>query len=152
MRGIQHNDYIFLGFIVHIFVGLVKRSVLTHAMDLYIQSMPWTYIYRSMPWTCIYKSMPWTYIYMSMLMPCLVMELCESRGGRPGLSVLTNLMVSVNVKLYIEPCSRIGLSLSLICQPTSEDIKHHLKKNALSMRYGAIETTGVIVSAVFPPP
>ena len=134
MRGIQHNDYIFLGFIVHIFVGLVKRSVLTHAMDLYIQSMPWTYI------------------YMSMLMPCLVMELCESRGGRPGLSVLTNLMVSVNVKLYIEPCSRIGLSLSLICQPTSEDIKHHLKKNALSMRYGAIETTGVIVSAVFPPP
>ena len=24
-----------------------------------------------------------------------------------------------------EPCSRIGLSLSLICQPTSEDLKHH---------------------------
>ena len=27
-------------------------------------------------------------------------ELCESRGGRPGLSVLTNLLVSVDVKLY----------------------------------------------------
>ena len=27
-------------------------------------------------------------------------ELCESRGGRPGLSVLTSLMVSVDVKLY----------------------------------------------------
>ena len=30
----------------------------------------------------------------------IVQELCESRGGRPGLSVLTNLMVSVDVKQY----------------------------------------------------
>ena len=29
-----------------------------------------------------------------------VQELCESRGGRPGLSVLTNLLVSVDVKNY----------------------------------------------------
>ena len=29
-----------------------------------------------------------------------VQELRESRGGRPGLSVLTSLMVSVNVKQY----------------------------------------------------
>ena len=29
-----------------------------------------------------------------------VWELCESRGGRPGLSVLTSLLVSVDVKLY----------------------------------------------------
>ena len=28
-----------------------------------------------------------------------VQGLCESRGGRPGLSVLTSLMVSVDVKL-----------------------------------------------------
>ena len=27
-------------------------------------------------------------------------ELCESRGGRPGLSVLTSLLVSADVKLY----------------------------------------------------
>ena len=27
-----------------------------------------------------------------------VQELCESRGGRPGLSILTSLMVSVDVK------------------------------------------------------
>ena len=54
-----------------------------------------------------------------------VQELCESRGARPGLSVLTSLLVSVDVKLYIEPCFGIGLSLSLICQPTSEDIKQH---------------------------
>ena len=30
----------------------------------------------------------------------IVQELCESGGGRPGLSVLTNLLVSVDVKLY----------------------------------------------------
>ena len=37
------------------------------------------------------------------LYPChayIVQELCESRGGRPGLSVLTSLLVSVDVKLY----------------------------------------------------
>ena len=33
-------------------------------------------------------------------MPHIVQELCESRGGRPGLSVLTSLLVSVDVKLY----------------------------------------------------
>ena len=30
----------------------------------------------------------------------IVQELCESRGGLPGLSVLTSLLVSVDVKLY----------------------------------------------------
>ena len=30
----------------------------------------------------------------------IVQELCESRGGRPGLSVLTSLLVSVDVKNY----------------------------------------------------
>ena len=30
----------------------------------------------------------------------IVQELCESRGGRPGLSVLTSLLVSVEVKIY----------------------------------------------------
>ena len=29
-----------------------------------------------------------------------VQELCERRGGRPGPSVLTSLLVSVDVKLY----------------------------------------------------
>ena len=32
--------------------------------------------------------------------PSRVQELCESRGGRPGLSVLTSLMVSVDVKQH----------------------------------------------------
>ena len=30
----------------------------------------------------------------------IVQALCESRGGRPGLSVLTSLMVFVDVKQY----------------------------------------------------
>ena len=30
----------------------------------------------------------------------IVQELCESRGGRPELSVLTSLLVSVDVMLY----------------------------------------------------
>ena len=30
----------------------------------------------------------------------IVQELCESRGERPGLSVLTSLLVSVDVKIY----------------------------------------------------
>ena len=37
---------------------------------------------------------------MSSLAWVIVQELCESRGGRPGLSVLTSLLVSVDVKLY----------------------------------------------------
>ena len=30
----------------------------------------------------------------------IVQELCESRGGRPRLSVLTSLLVSVEAKIY----------------------------------------------------
>ena len=30
----------------------------------------------------------------------IVQELCDSRGGRPGLSVLTSILVSVDVKQY----------------------------------------------------
>ena len=30
----------------------------------------------------------------------IVQEWCESRGGRPGLSVLTSLLVSVDIKNY----------------------------------------------------
>ena len=37
---------------------------------------------------------------VTLLVVTIVHELCESRGGRPGLSVLTNLLVSVDAKLY----------------------------------------------------
>ena len=36
----------------------------------------------------------------SLIQNHIVQELCESRGGRPGLSVLTSLLVSVDVKNY----------------------------------------------------
>ena len=40
-------------------------------------------------------------IYLSIYLSIyIVQELCESRGGRPGLSVLTSLLVSVDVKNY----------------------------------------------------
>ena len=51
----------------------------------------------------------------------IVQELCESRGGRPGLSVLTSLLVSVDVKIYCTVL-RHWSQLVLICLMTSEDI------------------------------
>ena len=42
---------------------------------------------------------PYLYKYFCLL-DVIVQELCESRGGRPGLSVLTSLLVSVDVKNY----------------------------------------------------
>ena len=50
-----------------------------------------------------YLLRPWTYIQVHGQRPTayfIVQELCENRGGRPGLSVLTSLLVSVDVKLY----------------------------------------------------
>ena len=43
-----------------------------------------------------------------------VQELCESRGGRPGLSVLMSLTVSVDVKQHV------------LCQPIPEDMKLYI--------------------------
>ena len=37
----------------------------------------------------------------------IVQELCESRGGRPGLSVLTSLLVSVDVKKLLNRASAL---------------------------------------------
>ena len=42
----------------------------------------------------------WTWWFQGKLHCIIVQELCESRGGCPGLSVLTSLLVSVDVKLY----------------------------------------------------
>ena len=46
------------------------------------------------------KSLGKTCLLIDDLRRSIVEELCESRGGRPGLSVLTSLLVSVDVKLY----------------------------------------------------
>ena len=40
------------------------------------------------------------FVLRDVLTHIIVQELCDSRGGRPGLSVLTSLLVSVDVKLY----------------------------------------------------
>ena len=53
----------------------------------------------------------------------IVQELCESRGGHPGLSVLTSLLVSVDVKIYwtvLQCWSQLVPNMSA----ESEDIKH----------------------------
>ena len=40
------------------------------------------------------------YIYIYICIRVIVQELCEIRGGRPELSVLTSLLASVDVKIY----------------------------------------------------
>ena len=50
----------------------------------------------------------------------IVQELCESRGGRPGLSVLEPSGFRGRKELSYR-ASAIGHNLSLICQLTSED-------------------------------
>jgi len=45
-------------------------------------------------------SLVWVYKLLCFAYRHIVQELCESRGGRPGLSVLTSLLVSVDVKIY----------------------------------------------------
>ena len=68
----------------------------------------------------------------------IVQELCESPGGRPGLSVLMSLLVSVDVRRYhFEPCSGIGLSLSLICQLTSQGGRRKDNHRAIFSSSGA---------------
>ena len=47
--------------------------------------------------SCVYTMS----VVKHVLLSFLVQELCESRGGRPGLSILTSLLpVSVDVKIY----------------------------------------------------
>ena len=61
----------------------------------------------------------------------IVQELCESRGGRPGLSVLTSLLVSVDVKIYrtvLRHWSQLVPNMLL----ASEDIKQKQNERTLS--------------------
>ena len=56
---------------------------------------PWTSFRSS--WT---DSKPVYFRQNDKIDKIIVQELCESRGGRPGLSVLTSLLDSVDVKIY----------------------------------------------------
>ena len=61
------------------------------------------YISYKLYWSLVLIIWPGTTCLKIMSEPCsdnIVQELCECRGGRPGLSVLTSLLVSVDVKLY----------------------------------------------------
>ena len=49
---------------------------------------------------CIFDTLSLVIFLSVLLLVKIVQELCESRGGRPGLSVVTSLLVSVDVKLY----------------------------------------------------
>ena len=51
----------------------------------------------------------------------------ESRGGRPGWAVRPNEPSGFRGRKAIlnHASALVSLSLTLICQPTSEDIKHH---------------------------
>ena len=53
---------------------------------------------------------------------CIVQELCESWGGRLGLSILTSLLVSVDVEIYWTVLRHWS---QLVPNMTSEDIKQH---------------------------
>ena len=55
----------------------------------------------------------------------IVQELCESRGGRPRLTVLTNFLVSVDVKLYWTVLRHWSQLFPNMSTKTSEDIKQH---------------------------
>ena len=82
--------------------GLWTLSKLWHCPSLPTETLIWL---SSLP-ILMQKSFWWwqcsdRYIYWISLSPHLIVqELCESRGGRPGLSVLTSLLVSVDVKIY----------------------------------------------------
>ena len=52
-------------------------------------------------------------------------ELCESRGGRPGLCILMSLTVSVDVKQHWNVLRHWSQFVPR-CQPTSEDMKLYI--------------------------
>ena len=60
------------------------------------------------------RQFPSTASKLQALVYIIVQELCESRGGRPGLSVLTSFLVSVDVKIYWTVLRHWSHNLSLM--------------------------------------
>ena len=48
----------------------------------------------------VYKDHDGYIFYLRPFYAGIVQELCESRGGRPGLSILISVLVSVDIKIY----------------------------------------------------
>ena len=70
----------------------------------------------------------------------LVQELCESRGGRPGLSVLTSLLVSVDVKNYwtlLRHWSQLVPNMSTDIWGHKASIHHHQRPLGCAVPVGA---------------
>ena len=78
---------------------MLQLQILFKVLAIPIQKSDWTtkilliLISSSSTCFCVRKR-------PSILLKYIVQELCESRGGCPGLSVLTSLLVSVDVKNY----------------------------------------------------
>ena len=75
-----------------------------HAGPTYFQTLT-AFHWQSVPDNRIFIYHWWTvgsslFKGISHIQNLIVQELCESRGGRPGLSVLTSLPVSVDIKLH----------------------------------------------------
>ena len=64
------------------------------------------------PGTLAKESLPDGKYYENLCFGSRVQELCESRGGRPGLSVLTSLLVSVDVKELLNRASQLVPNMS----------------------------------------
>ena len=69
---------------------------------------------------------PHLFDFFNLLCSCFrIQELCESRGGRPGLPVLMSLMVSVEVKQHWTMHTHWSQFVPNMSNPTSENIKLH---------------------------
>ena len=92
----------------HSYVGSTPSKLITtctwliRALELFcVIKMKWwdveqrTRVTRIIQNICVYSA-----LHAQALSAFIVQELCESRGGRPGLFVLTSLLVYVDVKLY----------------------------------------------------
>ena len=76
----------------------------------------------------------------------IVQELCESRGGRPELSVLTSLLVFVDVKNYWTMLWHWSQLVPNMSTRTSEDIKQHFTYLSSHLRTPSPSLISLMVS------
>ena len=79
---------------------LISRYVFSHAVMSYFLKMISLCNKTKQNWHCRSLQFEVFILKRNALHSYIVQELCESRGGRPGPSVLTSLLVSVDVKNY----------------------------------------------------
>ena len=83
---------------VHVNAGNRLKTIIVHFVMTIIQKTRLDYHF----WRYATKFTLLLYLFICVYCSCIfiVQELCDSRGGRPGLPVLTSLLVSVDVKIY----------------------------------------------------